>query len=74
MEFLLTKNKWLACEKFSLADISVATQISVVDYFGHINWKKFFKLKEWYSIIKSKRGLINPLFIYLTLNTYLVHN
>ena len=56
MEFLLTKNKWLACEKFSLADISVATQISVVDYFGHINWKKFFKLKEWYNIVKSKKG------------------
>ena len=56
MEFLLVKNKWLADEKFSLADISAAAQISVIDYFGHINWKRFFKLKEWYNIIKSKKG------------------
>ena len=56
MEYLLTKNKWLACEKFSLADISAATELSIVDYFGHVNWRKFFKLKEWYNIIKSKRG------------------
>lgn len=56
MEFLLTKNKWLAGEKFSLADISAATELSVIDYFGHVNWRKFFKLKEWYNIIKSKKG------------------
>ena len=56
MEYLLTKNKWLACEKFSIADISAATELSVIDYFGHINWKRCFKLKEWYNIVKSKRG------------------
>lgn len=56
IEFLLSKNKWLAGEKFSLADISAATQLSIIDYFGYINWKRNLKLKEWYIVIKSKVG------------------
>lgn len=61
MEYILTKNKWLAGEKFSLADISGATQISICDYFGHVNWNKYVKLKNWYIITKSKKGFRNIL-------------
>ena len=56
MEHLLTTRKWLAIEKFSLADLAAATQISILDYLGYINWDKYLKLKNWYTIIKSKKG------------------
>lgn len=61
IEFLLSNRKWLASEKFSIADIAAATQISILDYLGNINWRKYLKLKEWYIIIKSKKGFENIL-------------
>lgn len=62
MEFLLTTRKWLACEKFTIADIAAATQISIVDYLSYIDWNRYEKLKSWYMIIKSKIGFRNILF------------
>jgi glutathione S-transferase len=52
--FLLQSRSWLAGEKFSLADINAAAQISVVDYFGDVNWQRNEKVKHWYSLIKSR--------------------
>lgn len=56
MESLLLTRKWLACERFTIADVSAATHISILDYIGYINWKKYPKLKDWYIIAKSKKG------------------
>ena len=54
LNYLLEQNTWLAGEKFSLADISAACQISVLDFLGEIQWSKIPQIKDWYSIIKSK--------------------
>lgn len=54
--FLLQNRTWLAGEKFTLADINAAAQISVVDYFGDVNWERNAKVKHWYSLIKSRPG------------------
>lgn len=62
MEFLLSKRKWLACDLFTIADISASTQISIIDYLGYIDWNKYKKLKEWYITIKSKKGFRNILY------------
>ena len=56
MESLLMNRKWLACEKFTMADVSAVSHISIMDYLGYINWHKYPKLKDWYLIIKSKKG------------------
>jgi glutathione S-transferase len=56
IEYLLRKRKWLGGEFFSLADISAAAQISSVDYFGDIDWEKRPRVKDWYSLVKSKKG------------------
>lgn len=56
IEYLLSKRKWLACESFSVADMAAATQLSILDYMGYIDWNKYRKLKDWYIIIKSKQG------------------
>lgn len=56
MEMLLTNREWLAGNTFSLADISGATQLSSLDYFGDVPWFKYPKVKNWYLTIKSKKG------------------
>lgn len=54
MEWLLKHHNWLACDKFSLADIAAAAQISVIDYTGDIPWSKYESIKEWYVLVKSR--------------------
>jgi glutathione S-transferase len=62
IEYILSKRKWLASESFTIADIAAATQLSVIDYLGYVEWNKYLKLREWYRIIKSKKGFKNILF------------
>lgn len=62
IEYLLSRRKWLASESFTIADIAAATQLSIMDYLGYIDWNKYIKLREWYRIIKSKKGFKNILF------------
>ncbi|WP_250295265.1 glutathione S-transferase family protein [Wolbachia endosymbiont of Oedothorax gibbosus] len=54
VEHLINKNVWLATDKFTLADITLASHISVMDYVSSFPWEKSKILKEWYSIVKSK--------------------
>ena len=54
ISFLLKSRKWLAGEKFSLADINAAAQLSVVDFLGDVPWERNKDVKEWYCIIKSR--------------------
>ena len=51
---LLEKNTCIVSEKISCADIAAAAQISIVDYFGEINWDSWGIIKQWYSILKSR--------------------
>lgn len=55
IEYLLETRKYLAGDVISVADLSAAAQLSVLDYFGDINWQHHFSTKEWYSLIKSHR-------------------
>ncbi len=55
IEYLLETRRYLACERLTIADIAAATQISVLDYFGDVNWHNYPAVKEWYSIIKSHK-------------------
>jgi glutathione S-transferase len=56
IEFILNKRKYLGGENFSIADITAATQISILDYLGLIDWEKHGKFKDWYISIKQKIG------------------
>lgn len=51
---LLEKRRWLACETFSLADISAAAQLSLIDYASDVLWKDYPHVKEWYALIKCR--------------------
>ncbi|MCB2082103.1 MAG: glutathione S-transferase family protein [Rickettsiales bacterium] len=52
--FLVKQRKWLGGEKFSLADITAAAQLSVLDYLGDVPWDYNSDAKEWYALIKSR--------------------
>ena len=57
MEHLMGDNACILHDKFSVADIVLASHISVIDYFGDVPWEKFSKLKSWYRIMKSRPSL-----------------
>ena len=54
IEGILKKRDYIATPFFSLADLSLAAQISSLDYLGEINWSIHQSLKDWYTPIKSK--------------------
>ncbi|MBR49547.1 MAG: glutathione S-transferase [Chloroflexi bacterium] len=64
MEYInwLSKNRdWLAGNEFTIADISAAANISIIDYLGEINWKEYSSAKDWYARIKSRPSFRNIL-------------
>lgn len=54
ISYLLKARKWLAGEKFSIADITAASQISLIDFLGDVDWERNPDVKEWYCLIKSR--------------------
>jgi glutathione S-transferase len=55
IEYLLETRRYLAGDQISVADFAAASQISVLDYFGDVNWQHYLPVKEWYSLIKSHK-------------------
>ncbi len=55
IEKLLESRKYLAGDLVSLADFTAVAQISLLDYFGDVNWSHYQAMKEWYSVIKSQK-------------------
>ncbi len=54
IDWIVERNNYLAGKEFSLADISAAAQLSIVDYLGDIPWDEYKNAKIWYSKIKSR--------------------
>ncbi|MFV0627339.1 MAG: glutathione S-transferase family protein [Alphaproteobacteria bacterium] len=54
LDWLAEKNNYLAGDLFSLADITAAAHISIIDYLGNIPWENYKNAKIWYSKIKSR--------------------
>ena len=45
---------FLAADRFSLADVAAAAQLSVLDYAGDVPWEAFEPAKTWYARVKSR--------------------
>ena len=59
--WLARSRNWLAGEHLSLADLTAAAHLSVLDYLGDVPWETDADAKEWYARIKSRpsfRGLL----------------
>ena len=54
IDWIVERNNYLVDNDFSLADISAAAQLSVIDYLGDVPWQDFKNAKQWYSQIKSR--------------------
>lgn len=54
MDDILKTQSFIVSDKISCADIVAAAHLSVVDYFGEINWDGWEAIKNWYSVIKSR--------------------
>lgn len=54
LAWLVDRRNWIAGDHFTVADITAAAHISVIDYFGDINWEKFESVKNWFMRIKSR--------------------
>ncbi len=54
MEWLLEQNAFLAGDLISMADVSAAAGISLLDYLGEVSWQDYKSVKSWYAKIKSR--------------------
>ena len=54
IDWIVERNNYLVGSELSLADISAAAQLSVIDYLGDVPWEDFKNAKLWYSKIKSR--------------------
>ncbi len=54
IDYLADRNNYLAGNDLSLADITAAAHLSVIDYLGDISWGEYKSAKLWFSKIKSR--------------------
>ena len=52
--WLVERRTWLAGDDFSLADVTAASHVSVVDYLGDVPWTEHSGSKDWYARVKSR--------------------
>ena len=52
--YLSERRTWLAGGNFSLADITAAAHLSIVDYQGDVPWTEHEEAKDWYARVKSR--------------------
>ena len=50
---MIKERNFLVYDKISVSDIAFAGHVSILDYFGMIDWYKYPYLRSWYQIIKS---------------------
>ena len=54
IEYLADKNNYLAGKELTLADLTAAAHLSILDYLGDIDWDEYKNAKLWYAKIKSR--------------------
>lgn len=54
IDWLCERHNYLAGEELSLADITAAAHLSIIDYMGDVPWDSYRNAKIWYSKMKSR--------------------
>jgi len=52
--WLTERRSWLAGDHITVADLSAAAQLSLIDYTGDVPWADHELAKEWYVRVKSR--------------------
>ena len=50
IDYLADKNNYLAGKDLSLADLTAAAHLSIIDYLGDISWDEYKNAKLWYGL------------------------
>ena len=56
LDWLAAHRSYLAGRNLSMADLGVASHISIMDYLGEIEWEEYPDAKMWYMKIKSRQS------------------
>ena len=54
VDWLAEQGNWLTGKQISLADLAAAAHLSVLDFFGDIDWSRHPEAKSWYAKMKSR--------------------
>lgn len=54
IKYLTRHHKWLTGETMTLADITAAAHLSIIDFLGEVPWDAYPSVKEWYVFAKSR--------------------
>lgn len=54
LDYLTAEQSWLTGNRISLADLIAASSLSVLDYFGDVDWARYEHVKSWYMKLKSR--------------------
>ncbi len=54
LDWIASRRSYLGGRHISYADLTMAAQLSVLDYLGELNWTKLTDAKTWYAKIKSR--------------------
>ena len=54
IEWLLDSHPCIVGDELTLADLTAAAHLSIIDYLGDVPWDEFSSTKLWYSRIKSR--------------------
>ncbi len=54
IDYLADRNNYLSGKNITLADLTVAAHLSIIDYLGDVSWAEYKSAKLWYAKIKSR--------------------
>ena len=54
IDWLSARRVYLGGKSLSMADLTVASHLSVLDYLGEVSWDSYPEMRIWYSKIKSR--------------------
>ena len=54
IDYLLSNSTYICGERITIADCAAAAQISILDLVGDVPWDRSQKVKNWYSLMKSR--------------------
>ncbi len=54
LEYLTDQNNYLVGKNLTIADLTAAAHLSIVDYLGDVPWNDYKNTKLWYAKIKSR--------------------
>ncbi len=61
MDYLLNRNTYICGERITIADCAAVAQLSVLDLVGDVAWDYHQRVKNWYSLMKSRPSVASVL-------------